>query len=126
MDSDDADRPGWVRLPGHDDDTGYQRDAGPSRGAPRAGGVRRLRRASNWTAAALIAGVAATTGYLAHHALPAAPAVSTVSGTAPAAGTTAGPGKPTLSNPVTTSTGSGVVVTTGPNGVRTYHYRGDN
>jgi hypothetical protein len=27
---------------------------------------------------------------------------------------------------VTTSTGSGVVVTTGPNGVRTYHYRGDN
>jgi len=128
MDRDDAERPGWVRLPGYDDDTGYQRDAGPWRGAasPRAGGVRRLRRASNWTAAALIAGVAATTGYFAHHAQPAAPAVTTVSGTAPGAGSTAGPGKPTLSNPVTTSTGSGVVVTTGPNGVRTYHYRGDN
>ena len=124
MDRDDAERPGWVRLPGYDDDTGYQRDAGPPRGAPRAGGVRRLRRASNWTAAALIAGVAAATGYFAHHTQPAAPAVSTVSGTAPGA-STAAPGKPTLSNPVTTSTGSGVVVTTGPNGVRTVHYRGD-
>ena len=127
MDRDDAERPGWVRLPGYDDDTGYQRDAGPWRGAasPRAGGVRRLRRASNWTAAALIAGVAAATGYFAHHTQPAAPAVSTVSGTAPGA-STAAPGKPTLSNPVTTSSGSGVVVTTGPNGVKTYHYRGDN
>ena len=125
MDRDDAERPGWVRLPGYDDDTGYQRDAGPPRGAPRAGGVRRLRRASNWTAAALIAGVAAATGYFAHHTQPAAPAVSTVSGTAPGA-STAAPGKPTLSNPVTTSSGSGVVVTTGPNGVKTYHYRGDN
>ena len=125
MDREDAERPGWVRLPGYDDDSGYQRDAGPSRGAPRASGVRRLRRASNWTAAALIAGVAAATGYFAHHAPPAAPAVSTVSGTAPGA-STAAPGKPTLSNPVTTSSGSGVVVTTGPNGVKTYHYRGDN
>ena len=127
MDHDDAERPGWVRLPGYDDDTGYQREAGPWRGAasPRASGVRRLRRASNWTAAALIAGVAAATGYFAHHTQPAAPAVSTVSGTAPGA-STAAPGKPTLSNPVTTSSGSGVVVTTGPNGVKTYHYRGDN
>ena len=125
MDREDAERPGWVRLPGYDDDSGYQRDAGPSRGAPRASGVRRLRRASNWTAAALIAGVAAATGYFAHHTQPAAPAVSTVSGTAPGA-STAAPGKPTLSNPVTTSSGSGVVVTTGPNGVKTYHYRGDN
>src|SRR5215472_17543411 len=125
MDRDDAERPGWVRLPGYDDDTGCQRDAGPPRGAPRTSGIRRLRRASNWTAAALIAGVAATTGYFAHHAQPATPAISTVSGTAPGAGT-AGPGKPTLSHPVTTSTGSGVVVTTGPNGVRTVHYRGDN
>jgi hypothetical protein len=127
MDRDDAERPGWVRLPGYDDDTGYQRDTGHPRGAgsSRAGGVRRLRRASNWTAAALIAGVAAATGYFAHHTQPAAPAVSTVSGTAPGA-STAAPGKPTLSNPVTTSSGSGVVVTTGPNGVKTYHYRGDN
>jgi hypothetical protein len=127
MDRDDAERPGWVRLPGYDDDTGYQRDAGPLRGAAasRAGGVRRLRRASNWTAAALIAGVAATTGYFAHHAQPAAPAVSTVTGAAPGAGSTAGPGKPTLTSPVASSTGSGVVVTTGPGGVKTYSYRGD-
>jgi len=127
MDRDDAERPGWVRLPGYDDDTGYQRDAGPWRGAasPRAGGVRRLRRASNWTAAALIAGVAAATGYFAHHAPPAAPTVTTVTGTAPGTGT-AGPGKPTLSSPVAASTGSGVVVTTGPGGVKTYHYRGDH
>jgi hypothetical protein len=128
MDRDDAERPGWVRLPGDDDDTGYQRDPGPWRGAagPRAGGVRRLRRASNWTAAALIAGVAAATGYFAHHPQPAAPAVTAVTGTAPGSGSTAGPGKPHLSAPVATSTGSGVVVTTGPNGVKTYHYRGDN
>jgi len=128
MDRDDAERPGWVRLPGYDDDTGYQRDAGPWRGAasPRAGGVRRLRRASNWTAAALIAGVAAATGYFVHPAPPAAPTVTTVTGTAPGTGSTAGPGKPTLSSPVATSTGSGVVVTTGPGGVKTYHYRGDN
>jgi hypothetical protein len=127
MDRDDAERPGWVRLPGYDDDTGYQREAGPWRGAasPRAGGVRRLRRASNWTAAALIAGVAAATGYFAHHTQPTAPSVTSVTGTAPG-GTTAGPGKPTLSAPVAHSTGSGVVVTTGPNGVKTYTYRGDN
>ena len=125
MDRDDADRPGWVRLPGYDDDTCYRRDAGPWRGAasPRAGGVRRLRRASNWTAAALIAVVAAATGYFVHHASPATPTVTTVTGTAPGTGSTAGPGKPTLSSPVATSTGSGVVVTTGPGGVKTYHYR---
>jgi hypothetical protein len=125
MDRDDAERPGWVRLPGDDDDTSYQRDAGPWRRAasPRAGGIRRLRRTSNWTAAALIAGMAAATGYFAHHTQPAAPAVGTVTGAAPSAGSTAGPGKPHLSGPVATSTGSGVVVTTGPGGVKTYHYR---
>ena len=119
MDRDDAERPGWVRLPGDDEDTRYQRDAAPWRGAasPRSGGVRRLRRTSNWTAAALIA------GYFAHHTQPAAPAVSTVTGAAPGVGGTAGPGKPHLSGPVATSTGSGVVVTTGPGGVKTYHYR---
>jgi hypothetical protein len=128
MDRDDAERPGWVRLPGYDDDTGYQREAGPWRGAPspRPAGVRQLRRASNWTAAALIAGVAAATGYFAHHTQPAAPTVTTVTGAAPGTGSTAGPGKPHLSGPVASSTGSGVVVTTGPNGVKTYTYRGDN
>ena len=92
MDRDDAERPGWVRLPGDDDDTSHQRDAGPWRGAasPRAGGIRRLRRTSNWTAAALIAGMAAATGYFAHHTQPAAPAVSTVTGAATGVGSTAG------------------------------------
>jgi hypothetical protein len=123
MDRDDAERPGWVRLPGYDDDTGYQRDAGPWRGAasPRAGGVRRLRRASNWTAAALIAGVAAATGYFAHH--PPAPAPATSSVTAVPGGTAAGPHKPSLNTPVTTSGGSGVTVGTGPGGVKTVSYR---
>src|SRR6516165_11427319 len=108
MDRDDAERPGWVRLPGYDDDTGYQRDAGPWRGAasPRASGVRRVRRASNWTAAALIAGVAAATGYFVHHQPAAAPATSTVT-TVPG-GTAVNPQKPTLNTPVTTSGGSGV------------------
>jgi len=40
--------------------------------------------------------------------------------------TAAGVHKPTLNAPVATSGGSGVTVTTGPNGVKTYHYRGDN
>ena len=43
-----------------------------------------------------------------------------------AGGTAANPQKPTLNTPVTTSGGSGVTVTTGPGGVKVYHYRGDN
>jgi hypothetical protein len=84
-----------------------------------------VRRASNWTAAALIAGVAAATGYFAHHPPPAAtPPTSSVT-TVPG-GTTTGPQKPTLNGPVATSGGSGVTVTTGPNGTKTITYRGDN
>ncbi len=83
-----------------------------------------MRRVSNWTAAALIAGVAAATGYFAHHQPPATPATRSVT-TVPGA-TAASPHKPTLGAPVATSGGSGVTVTTGPNGVKTYHYRGDN
>src|SRR5690349_14502476 len=76
----DAGRPGMARLPGFDEqsDRGQYRDGygpyGPSvpaRGYPprdyaRDRGVRSTRRTSTWTAAALIAAVAATTGYLAH------------------------------------------------------------
>jgi hypothetical protein len=118
MDHDYEERPGWVRLPGYDEDTPYPRTA-----RARAGGVRRVRRASNWTAAALIAGVAAATGYFAHHQPP-APATSSVT-TVPG-GTAAAPHKPSLNAPVATSGGSGVTVTTGPGGVKVYHYRGDN
>ena len=70
MEHDPDERPGWVRLPGYE----QQNPAA----AGRADGVRRVRRASNWTAAALIAGVAAASGYFAHHT---PPAVSTVGAT---------------------------------------------
>jgi hypothetical protein len=79
-------------------------------------GIRASRRASNWTAAALIAGVAATTGYLAHE-IPASGSGGTggtggtgTSGAAakPAAKPgTVSPSTPAVSKPVVTSGGSG-------------------
>lgn len=120
MDHDYEERPERVRLPDYEDPP-YPRGAARAR----AGGVRKMRRASNWTAAALIAGVAAATGYFAHHPAPAAtPATSSVT-TVPG-GTTTGPHKPALNSPVATSGGSGVTVTTGRNGTKTITYRGDN
>ena len=119
MDEDYEERPGWVRLR---DDEGPPCPRGAARA--RASGVRRVRRASNWTAAALIAGVAAATGYFAHHPPAATPATSTVT-TVPG-GTAVSPHSPNLNTPVATSGGSGVTVTTGPGGVKVYHYRGDN
>jgi hypothetical protein len=81
-----------------------------------------VRQASNWTAALLIAGVAATTGYFAHHAPPATPATSAV--TSVPGGTAATRAhKPSLSAPVATSSGSGVTVGTGPGGTRIVTYR---
>ena len=79
MDNDRSDRPERVRLPGFDERPApgpgpysYTSHTDPPwRSAhARDGGVRYTRRVSNWTAAALIAAVAATTGYLAH-AIPA-------------------------------------------------------
>ena len=106
MDHDDE-RPGWVRLPG------YERlnPAGPGR----ADGIRRARRAANWTAAALIAGVAAATGYFAHHPAPAASTAAAVQapagGQVPVAGHAATiPGQAHGAAPVVTSGGSGVAV----------------
>jgi hypothetical protein len=133
MDHDYEEQPGWVRLPGYEQDVSYPPGAA-QRGAARsrASAVRRTRLAANWTAAALIAGVAAATGYFAHHQPPATSATTSVSGVpgSTASGvpgsTAAGVQKPTLNAPVATSGGSGVTVTTGPNGVKTYHYRGDN
>ncbi|HVB45538.1 MAG TPA: hypothetical protein VNF47_22920 [Streptosporangiaceae bacterium] len=77
----------------------------------------RSRRISHWTAAALVAGVAATTGYLAH-AIPAAGGGSSTSGstgsTSGSTGTTPNSGKstvtpsgPAVQKPVVTSGGSG-------------------
>jgi hypothetical protein len=79
MEEDRTEELGQVRLPGFDEPAphrrpgyGWYRDEyGPppgywQAGYARDGGFRSSRRASSWTAAALIAGVAATTGYLAH------------------------------------------------------------
>jgi hypothetical protein len=99
------DTPGYQRLPRPDspypDDTSAPRRAGMTR----EGGVRRMRRVSNWTAAALIAGVAATTGYFAHASQPAAPTVGSTAGTAT---TGTGTHKACPAAPVATSGGSGV------------------
>ena len=116
-----------MRLPGYEDDPRYPRcadyPAGYRRSAgARVSGVRRVRQASNWTAALLIAGVAAATGYFAHHAPPATTATGTV--TSVPGGTAAnGAHKPSLSGPVATSSGSGVTVRTGPGGTRIVSYR---
>jgi hypothetical protein len=127
MEHDYHEQPGWVRLPGYDEDprdphgADYSRDYRRGAGA-RGSGVRRVRQASNWTAALLIAGVAVTAGYFAHHAPPATPAtgaVTSVPGGTPATGAH----KPSLSAPVATSSGSGVTVGTGPGGTRIVTYR---
>ena len=105
----DDERPGWVRLPGY----------APQDPAPpgRADGVRRVRRTANWTAAALIAGVAAATGYFAHHTPPAAATTTQVSQARPGvpaaatgASATAGPHRASGSAPMVISGGSGVAV----------------
>lgn len=81
MDDDRAGQPDRTRLLGYDEHAGPRRPAAYTwyspeypppppgwwpGGYPRDSGIRSSRRASSWTAAALIAGVAATTGYLAH------------------------------------------------------------
>ena len=115
MENDHEGTAGYRRLPPPDppypDDTSFARQAGMTRD----GGVRRVRRVSNWTAAALIAGVAATTGYFAHASQTAAPTGGAATGTATAGtatvGTaTAGTGahKACPAAPVATSGGSGV------------------
>ncbi|HEX9066303.1 MAG TPA: hypothetical protein VF843_14445 [Streptosporangiaceae bacterium] len=117
-----------VRLPGYDelargrgpahDGQGYDwpgYDYRPPRGYggyppyPREGGLRSARRASTWTVAALIAGVAATTGYLAH-SIPVNGTGSTTSGGTKKPATTPAatrPSTPAVNPPVVTSGGSG-------------------
>jgi hypothetical protein len=98
---------GWVRLPGPGDAAADGRRA-------RRDGVRHVRRMSNWTAAALVVGTAATTVALAHHAFPvSAPAASAASTTGiGSTAVTSGAGGPQVSHSVATTSGSGVVVTT--------------
>ena len=92
-----------------------------SRVIAREDGLRRLRRMSNWTAAALIVGVAAATGYFAH-TNPVAPVTRAITTAVPAC---TGPGtgtppRPTVSNAVATSGGAtgsgGTCVTSGSTG----------
>lgn len=80
-------------------------------------GVRRVRTMSNWTAAALVASVAVTSGYFAHAATVGtqAPAYSGTSGQGQP-GTVATGHKPSLTHPVMTSGGSGVTAGTGAGG----------
>ena len=103
---------GWVRLPG---------PGGPGPGGAaaesmrvRSDGVRRVRRMSNWTAAALIVGTGAATVALAHHSFPAAAPAASAASTTGIGGTAAtnGAGGPQVSHTVATTSGSGVVVTT--------------
>jgi hypothetical protein len=123
MDNERADEREGHRLPGFDRPAVHRRpdhawygenDGPPARYAPesyvRQRGVRNMRRASTWTTAALIAAVAATTGYLAH-AIPA----SSSAGTSTSAGTShtgnssaVRHGAPSVGGPVVTSGGSGV------------------
>ena len=104
MDKEHHEGPGWVRLPAYDDEGG----SAPGSGRARASGVRRVRRASTWTAAALITSLAAAVGYFAHHTQQAVPATTTVTPGAPANASTARGSKPVLPSPVVTSSGSAV------------------
>jgi hypothetical protein len=72
---------------------------------------------SNWTAAALLAGVAATSGYFLH-ATPVTAATTVITGQPQAGSATVSGGshKPTLVHPVATSSGSGVTAGAPSNG----------
>ena len=92
---------------------------------PRRDSIRRVRRMSNWTAAALVVGTGAAAVALAHHSFPAAaPAAGGVTagaaGQGGGAGTSAGrtgastqaTSGPQVTHSVATTTASGVTVTT--------------
>ena len=115
MDSERSDRPERVRLPGFDERPAprpgpysYTSPADPTwRPAhARDDGVRYTRRVSNWTAAALIAAVAATTGYLAH-SIPATGASSGPGTGAHSKSPGVAPAGPAVGAPVVTTGGSG-------------------
>lgn len=122
MENDRAEGPRRDRLPGFEEPgeprrpayTWYASHSEPPgnpwpAGYARAQGIRSSRRASTWTAAALIAGVAAATGYLAH-AIPGTGASGGggTTNTHPAGkSTTTAPSAPVVAPPVTTSGGSG-------------------
>lgn len=93
---------GWA---GQGDTAHSQAVARGSAAARRDAGLRMTRRLTTWTAAALIAGVAASVGYFAQHPATTvgAGSVATTSGAAAVNGH-----KPAIGHPVVTSGGSGV------------------
>jgi hypothetical protein len=116
MDSDREYRAGQVPLAGFGDQ-GADDLPVPSR----RDGVRHVRRMSNWTLAALIAGTGAATVALAHHAFPSAATAAGSSTTAAGSSTTAAAGGqaavngtsgPAVTHAVATTSGSGATVTT--------------
>ncbi len=99
-------------MPGFDEQSGYAAGGYPPPGYARDSGIRASRRTSTWTAAALIAAVAATTGYLAHLIPGTTTSGTTVGHTSSKhSGQTGGvqSGAPGVSGPVVTSGGSGAV-----------------
>jgi hypothetical protein len=116
-------RRGQVRLPGFAESAAAEwqapEDGGPTlagqAGRTRRAGIRRVRRMSNWTAAALIVGTGVTTAALAHHAVsvgaPAAAVSSSSSGVANTV-TAQGAKGPQVSHSVATTSASGVTTTT--------------
>jgi hypothetical protein len=109
MDSDFEPRPGQVPLAGFGD-----QQAGDQPASSRRDGVRHVRRMSNWTLAALIAGTGAATVALAHQALPSTVAAGSSSATTATGGQAAvnGASGPTVSHSVATTSGSGATVST--------------
>lgn len=122
MDTDGKPRQGEVPLPGFAGSAraggwvpfGEPGDMAADGRRARRDGVRHVRRMSNLTAAALVAGTGAAVVALAHHAVPvSAPAASVASATGIGGTTIAnGAGGPQVSHSVATTSGSGVVVTT--------------
>jgi hypothetical protein len=125
MDMDSGPHSGRVPLPGFTEPATAPGETSPRKpgeaGAAdptvrsRNEGIRRLRRMSNWTAAALVVGTGATTVALVHNAVPisvpAAVSAFTTTGVGSSAGTHATKG-PQVSHSVATTTASGVTVTT--------------
>jgi hypothetical protein len=102
---------GPFRLPaaaGHEapHDTAWQAAAPPRDPGMTSRGIRHSRTAANWTAAALIAGVAAATGYFAHH--PAGQATGTAQVSQHGSGVHGTGGHVVVGSPIATSGGSGV------------------
>jgi hypothetical protein len=119
MDSDRDYTPMRVRLPRYGAAGASAPEPGATGGATTSGAlrartdsIRRLRRMSNWTAAAMLAGTAVAAVGLAEHATTATTATTTASGGT--VGTTGAHGAsgPQVSGPVATSGGSGVTVST--------------